>query len=106
MAEGFLKGSGKDNNHRRYKGGGPRPDHNTYKRDTARERNAFWANLSPLEQLVALDKRLGEGVGAEKQRAKIQARLEASPAQAGGGKDLHVKAKDRRAAERAGRPSK
>ena len=45
------------------------------KRIEAAERNAKWANLSPRQQMDALDKRLGKGVGANKQRARIRARI-------------------------------
>ena len=34
-------------------------------------RQEEWAKLSPQQQLAELDKRLGKGVGAKKQRAKI-----------------------------------
>lgn len=36
---------------------------------------AEWAELSPSQQLAALDRRLGKGVGARKQRARIAAKL-------------------------------
>ena len=41
------------------------------------KRNTNFASLSLTEQLQYLDLRLGEGVGAIKQRAKIQAKIEA-----------------------------
>lgn len=47
------------------------------RRTEAEARNAFWASLSPEEQLASLDARLGAGVGAIKQRAKITALIEA-----------------------------
>jgi len=37
----------------------------------ADERNEKWASLSPREQLKVLDERLGKGVGAKRQRARI-----------------------------------
>jgi hypothetical protein len=40
-----------------------------------RVRNAVWRKLSPRQQLAELDRRLGEGIGATKQRAKIAAKL-------------------------------
>jgi len=46
------------------------------KRKNAAERAATWNKLTPREQLKALDRRLGVGVGAEKQRAKLQAYLD------------------------------
>lgn len=45
---------------------------------TASERNAAFAGLSPIEQLAALDERLGKGKGAVKQRAKLTAKIKAS----------------------------
>tara|TARA_B100001094_G_scaffold92874_1_gene88749 strand:- start:2960 stop:3166 length:207 start_codon:yes stop_codon:yes gene_type:complete len=39
------------------------------------ERNNYWASLTPQQQLKSLDTRLGEGVGAKKQRIKIQAKI-------------------------------
>ena len=44
------------------------------------ERNTNFASLSLEDQLGYLDIRLGEGVGAVKQRAKIQARIDAPQA--------------------------
>jgi hypothetical protein len=40
------------------------------------KRNEAWNKLSPAQQLAELDKRLGVGIGAAKQRAKIAALLE------------------------------
>jgi hypothetical protein len=48
------------------------------KREEAEARNAEWAALGPKKQLAELDRRLGEGVGAKKQRAKIQKKIDAS----------------------------
>ena len=39
-------------------------------------RNEAWAKLTPEQQLSELDKRLGKGIGAKKQRAKIQAKID------------------------------
>ena len=69
--EGFIKGNNKDNAHRRFAGGGPRPDRNEDKRAEARERDAAWSALSPEQQLANLDSRLGKGKGAKRQRARI-----------------------------------
>lgn len=44
----------------------------------ASERNKAYAGLSPIEQLAALDERLGKGKGAVKQRAKLTAKIKAS----------------------------
>ena len=42
----------------------------------AEERNDYFANLTSEKQIESLDRRLGEGVGAVKQRAKIQRKIE------------------------------
>ena len=39
-------------------------------------RNEAWAKLTYEQQLIELNKRLGEGVGAKKQRAKIQYKID------------------------------
>ncbi len=44
----------------------------------AQYRNEEWAGLSFEQQITALDQRLGVGQGAVKQRARIQARMEAA----------------------------
>ena len=38
----------------------------------ALERQKVWGNLNPQQQLEDLDRRLGKGVGAIKQRARLQ----------------------------------
>ena len=38
-------------------------------------RSEAWNNLSPKEQLRVLDSRLGKGVGAKKQRARLNTKL-------------------------------
>jgi hypothetical protein len=35
-------------------------------------RNMAWAAFSPKDQLASLDKRLGKGIGAKKQRNKLE----------------------------------
>ena len=40
------------------------------------ERNAAWSSLTPEAQLADLDRRLGVGQGAKRQRAVIAARIE------------------------------
>jgi hypothetical protein len=45
------------------------------KRTEGIERNASWGKLSPQDQLADLDRRLGEGVGAQRQRAKLVERI-------------------------------
>ena len=39
-------------------------------------RNEAWAKLTPEQQLASLDERLGKGIGAKKQRAKIQHKID------------------------------
>jgi 23S rRNA maturation mini-RNase III len=46
------------------------------RKNEAYDRNKFWATLSPQEQLESLNGRLGEGVGAKKQRARIQSKID------------------------------
>ena len=40
------------------------------------DRNKAWAQLTPKQQLEDLDRRLGKGIGAKKQRARIQYRMD------------------------------
>ncbi len=40
-------------------------------RESMTERNQAWAALTPLQQWASLDSRLGVGVGAKRQRAKL-----------------------------------
>ena len=46
------------------------------KKQEAFDRNKAWAQLTPEQQLEDLDRRLGKGVGAKKQRAKIQFKID------------------------------
>ena len=39
-------------------------------------RNEAWAKLTPEQQLASLDERLGKGIGAKKQIAKIQYKID------------------------------
>ena len=39
-------------------------------------RNETWAKLTYEQQLADLDRRLGKGIGAKKQRAKIQYKID------------------------------
>ena len=41
------------------------------RRREGEKRNEAWRSLSPMEQLRQLDKRLGHGLGASKQREKL-----------------------------------
>ena len=38
-------------------------------------RNEAWAKLTPEQQIADLDRRLGKGIGAKKQRARIQYKI-------------------------------
>lgn len=42
------------------------------KRKEAAERQSYWNSLSTTEKLANLDRRLGKGVGAKKQRKKLE----------------------------------
>ena len=48
----------------------------TDKQREAIERQVYWANLTLQGQLDILDKRLGKCIGAKKQRAKIQHKID------------------------------
>lgn len=52
-------------------------DKNT-KRIEAEVRNEDWASLGPKKQLAEMDRRLGKGVGAKKQRARLAEKLNES----------------------------
>ena len=39
-------------------------------------RNEAWAKLTPEQQLADLDRRLGKDIGAKKQRARIQYKID------------------------------
>ena len=45
------------------------------KQKAAIERNEAWAQLTPEQQIADLDRRLGKGIGAKKQRARIQYKI-------------------------------
>ena len=46
------------------------------KQKEAIERNEAWAKLTYEQQLASLDERLGKGIGAKKQRARIQYKID------------------------------
>ena len=46
------------------------------KQTEAAVRNEAWAKLTYEQQLASLDERLGKGIGAEKQRARIQYKID------------------------------
>lgn len=48
-----------------------RNDRKGVRRIEAEGRQDYWTKLTPEKQLAALDARLGKGIGAEKQRARI-----------------------------------
>lgn len=115
MTTGILRAGSKDNSNRKYRGGGPRPDNMAHKRAEAKERAEAWQKLTPVQQLKALDARFGAGKGATKQRAKIQKLIEGPKKMTATSDEMNVvatatstkiRAKDRRAAEQAKRPSR
>mgnify|MGYP001594663661 CR=1 FL=1 len=68
---------GKKQNKRKFPGiRGPRPDMKEFRKKTADDNVTAWRKLSPVEQISELDKRLGKGVGASKQRARIKSLVE------------------------------
>ena len=46
------------------------------KQTEAAARNEAWAKLTYEQQLADLDRRLGKGIGAKKQRARIQYKID------------------------------
>ena len=46
------------------------------KQTEATVRNEAWAKLTYEQQLASLDERLGKGIGAKKQRARIQYKID------------------------------
>ena len=46
------------------------------KQKEAIERNEVWAQLTPEQQIADLDRRLGKDIGAKKQRARIQYKID------------------------------
>ena len=48
-----------------------RSDRQKQRREQAEERRLYWEALSTKEKLSSLDKRLGKGVGAKKQRKRL-----------------------------------
>ena len=45
------------------------------KNTEAIERNEYWGQLTPEQQLESLNSRLGKDIGAKKQRNKIQSKI-------------------------------
>lgn len=77
MSQDMLKGGKKDCSRRRFLGSGPRPDKKVARKLQEEARLAVWQEKTAAQQLQALDLRLGDGVGAKKQRARLQALIEA-----------------------------
>ena len=50
---------------------GPRKHKWVIRREEALERQEYWESLTPTQQLDNLNDRLGDGVGATKQRSRI-----------------------------------
>ena len=64
------------NHNRRYTGSSRnRPDKKKWRQEEAIERQTAYDKLSIREKLDLLDRRLGIGVGAKKQRARLEAGL-------------------------------
>jgi hypothetical protein len=55
---------------------GRRPDNKKHKREEAAERQAAYDGLTAAQKLAKLDRKLGEGVGAKRERAKLQSAVE------------------------------
>ena len=67
---------GKRTNHRQFPGvKGRRPDNKKHKQAEAIERQEFFAGLSTEKKIALLDSRLGVGIGAKKQRARLALQL-------------------------------
>jgi hypothetical protein len=116
-----TRANAKDNSKRRFNGGHVTQFSNPDSRKTeADERQKAWAGLTPIQQLKELDRRLGEGKGAARQRARImkpkkvvvEAKTDEAFKKFGEKASVQaeqterVKAKDRHASERKDRPSK
>ena len=86
------------------------PERRNRRRAETAARNAETAKLSPIERLERLDQMLGKGVGAKRERARLQAKLVATPKivveealieePSEPGEPLKLKAKDRRAKDK------
>jgi hypothetical protein len=106
MATGRV---GSKDNSRKFEGSNVRPDKANLKQVAAAERQAAYDALSLEARVHLLDDKLGKGVGAVKQRAKLASQLRArdntkSPKVAVETAKTNQKAKDRRAAQQALRP--
>jgi hypothetical protein len=61
----------KTNKARKFHGGGRRPDNTKFKQEEAIERQAAYDALTTAQKVARLDQKLGIGIGAKKQRAKL-----------------------------------
>ena len=86
---------------------GRRPDKKDQRRDVAQENKEKYDKLTPIQKLAKLDHDLGEGIGAKRQRQKLQDLIEGKvvPAVETNSTEIslakeegkkHLKAKDRR----------
>lgn len=63
---------GRKTNHRKHPGiKGRRPDKKDRRIVVAEENKVKWEKLTPDQQLAVLNEKLGKGVGAKKQRARL-----------------------------------
>lgn len=68
--------SAKLNNNRKFPGATRQPcQDDKFRKDEAKERQAYYDTLTPQQKLEALDSKLGKGVGAVRQRQKLNALL-------------------------------
>lgn len=75
-----MSGKSKTGKPRKHPGvRGARPDRKAIRSALSAESLAAWRALKPAQQRAELDRRLGKGTGAKRQRARI-ARLERSAA--------------------------
>lgn len=112
--QGIVKKRGQHARKRMFPGiSGQRPDLHATRVMEAKERQVVWSALTPLEQLATLDRRLGNGVGAKKQRSRLRLKVAQSASRSElvknemvvdavaqqPAKRMKIKAKDRRAAD-------
>jgi len=66
-----MPGKRQNNNRKHPDGSGPRPDNSKHKREEALERQTGYESLTTAQKVAMLDSRLGVGLGAKKQRARL-----------------------------------
>lgn len=71
-----FAGNRKTNSRRYPRIKGRRPDNAKFRREEAKERQAAYDKLSVQTKIQKLDAKLGVGVGAVKQRARLQKMLD------------------------------